>query len=1286
MLRRIVLQSLLSALPVLAVLALILSLAALGARMVLPRIAGQRAQIEDYLGRFLGRPVTVESVRAAWDGWDPRLVLTGLSVLNGDTLQPAMGFRRAVIGIDVWASLGRRQLQLGGLALTGAEFTVARTRGGEIGIEGIDGTDTRMLRWLLRQPQVAIEGTQIRWHDHQARHGAWALPYVRLDSTGAPQRQGLKLTLRPPPDVGKRLLIAMSGTGEPFDRDWNADFYAEAADIGPALLRDYQPSIRIRQSGGTLKLRTWGVWRNGQISEVAGELKTGGFAVSAGENHFEMLATSGRFLARASPDGGWRIGADRVVIATPDGSWPEARFGLALAPPDPSGARRLIAYASHLELADLSRILVLSESMPEENKTLLGRLRPRGLLREVELACHPDRAGAARFYFKAGLDSVSVQRSPAIPGFERLSGVLETDAEQGRFRLSGGPLQIDAVPHLNAALRLESTSGEVGWHALADGWRIFTPGLEVENPDLRLRIMGDLIIREGRAADAGLWAGIDKGRVGGLAKYLPSDLPSQGREWLSQALQAGAIGSGAVVLRGPLDRFPFDRDEGRFAAEINLTGGVVEYSKQWPRIEGIDAQVTLDGRELRVAARTATSYGVHLGDFSASIPDLGVSQRHVIVRGRASGRAHDMQRFVSNSPLRSGVGQRIAPLEIGGEARLDLDLDIPLYPQKATVAGALTFPGNTLKSGSYSLTDLRGTLRFTGGAWSSEGLRARLFERAILLETKGGARERGGWVQARGRADWPYIEQHLRSVLPSKYHDYFSRGRLRVAAGETGWEARLRLPESARPAELEVRSPLTGMRINLPAPFGKAAATAVPLTLTASPRAAGTSEIAVAYGERMRARLALRAGAQPIAGARIYFGPGEQASIAGVDYWIGGQLEQLSLTEWQGFSRRWGAGRSAPFRIPEDLSIDVSVAKLEGLGFVFKALRLRAKQENRRWRIDTDGPDARGSIRLPGAHPREMLEASFTRLKLVPGARVRDPGEIDPRRLPVISITCEDFSYGTSALGALRVRARPGAAGLHLPKVSFTRPDFNIDAAGSWQTGDSGRGSRCDIKVRAQDLSKLLKTFGYHAVALEGGATAFDIHARWPGDPAGFQLSRLDGTLDLKITDGRLLDVDQGVGRIFGLVSLHAIRRLLQLDLLDLFKTGFAYDEIQGKFMIASGNAYTNGLAMQGPSGRVEVAGRTGLATQDYDQIVTVTPALAGSLPAAGAFFGPVGLGAGAAVFLAEQVFTEIPENINKMWQRRYKLTGSWNAPVVERIEGTPAPVPMDPTKPGAKH
>ncbi|MGH8701835.1 MAG: hypothetical protein ACREVR_11770, partial [Burkholderiales bacterium] len=256
-------------------------------------------------------------------------MLTGLSVLNGETLRPAMGFERAVIGIDLWASLGRRQLRLRGLALSGAEFTVARTRGGEIVIEGIDGTDARMLRWLLRQPQVAIEGTRIRWHDHQARHGAWALPYVRLDSAGAPERQGFKLTLRPAPEVGKHLLIAMRGTGEPFDRDWNADFYAEAEDIGAALLRDYQPSIRIRQNAGAVKLRTWGVWRNGRVSEVAGEFKTGGLAVDAGENRFEMLASSGRFLARASPGGGWRIGADRVAITTPDGSWPEARFGLA---------------------------------------------------------------------------------------------------------------------------------------------------------------------------------------------------------------------------------------------------------------------------------------------------------------------------------------------------------------------------------------------------------------------------------------------------------------------------------------------------------------------------------------------------------------------------------------------------------------------------------------------------------------------------------------------------------------------------------------------------------------------------------------------------------------------------------------------------------------------------------------------------------------------------------------------------------------------------------------------
>jgi uncharacterized protein YhdP len=51
----------------------------------------------------------------------------------------------------------------------------------------------------------------------------------------------------------------------------------------------------------------------------------------------------------------------------------------------------------------------------------------------------------------------------------------------------------------------------------------------------------------------------------------------------------------------------------------------------------------------------------------------------------------------------------------------------------------------------------------------------------------------------------------------------------------------------------------------------------------------------------------------------------------------------------------------------------------------------------------------------------------------------------------------------------------------------------------------------------------------------------------------------------------------------------------------------------------------------------------------------------------------------GAAVLLAQQVFSGLPEQINKMLERRYRVTGGWDQPVVTRSDGEQAP------KPGAR-
>jgi uncharacterized protein YhdP len=90
---------------------------------------------------------------------------------------------------------------------------------------------------------------------------------------------------------------------------------------------------------------------------------------------------------------------------------------------------------------------------------------------------------------------------------------------------------------------------------------------------------------------------------------------------------------------------------------------------------------------------------------------------------------------------------------------------------------------------------------------------------------------------------------------------------------------------------------------------------------------------------------------------------------------------------------------------------------------------------------------------------------------------------------------------------------------------------------------------------------------------------------------------------------------------------------------------------------------------MRGPSAEVLVTGRTGLAARDYDQRVRVKPALSEALPVAGAIFGPVGIGIGAALYLGQRIFREIPDAIDRLFARYYTITGPWTAPVITPVE-----------------
>jgi uncharacterized protein YhdP len=105
---------------------------------------------------------------------------------------------------------------------------------------------------------------------------------------------------------------------------------------------------------------------------------------------------------------------------------------------------------------------------------------------------------------------------------------------------------------------------------------------------------------------------------------------------------------------------------------------------------------------------------------------------------------------------------------------------------------------------------------------------------------------------------------------------------------------------------------------------------------------------------------------------------------------------------------------------------------------------------------------------------------------------------------------------------------------------------------------------------------------------------------------------------------------------------------------------------IKGTFTLDGGNAYTNDLYVDGPAAKIEISGRIGLAEEDYDELVTVTPYVQSGLSLAGALAaGPL---IGAVIIFADKLLEGKLGPLSRIGQKQYSVTGPWSDPLVKDL------------------
>jgi uncharacterized protein YhdP len=458
----------------------------------------------------------------------------------------------------------------------------------------------------------------------------------------------------------------------------------------------------------------------------------------------------------------------------------------------------------------------------------------------------------------------------------------------------------------------------------------------------------------------------------------------------------------------------------------------------------------------------------------------------------------------------------------------------------------------------------------------------------------------------------------------------------------------------------------------------------------------GDGEVRVVLGHRLalRARSAAQTGVRVVLGSDAVAEPPPASGLV-----VTGRTDALDALEWVSVARGDSDADAKPPAAPaaggDDgfalRRVDVVAARLGLLGTTFPETRLQLARNGDAVSVQLQGEALRGSVRVPDAEGA-TVSGSFDRVywPLSPGAgtgaaasappAAPQDGATDPAAVPPLSFDIADLHVGDAALGAASLRTQPVPGGLRIAQLRTQAKGQRIDASGDWLGRGAAARTRLQATVDSGDFGKLLAGLGYGGQLAEGKGRA-TLDARWPGSPGDFAAPAIDGTLELAIADGRLVELEPGAGRVLGLLGVAQLPRRLTLDFRDFFDKGFAFDKLEGVVRVGDGKASTDDLAIAGPAAEIRIRGTADLRAQTFDQAIEVVPRAGNLLTAVGAIAGgPVGAAIGAAANAM------LRKPLGQLAAKSYRVTGPWKEPKVEvasrEAEQPAAPAPS-PSPPG---
>jgi len=1240
---------------------------------VLPDIERYREDIVAAVSRGIGLPVRVGAIEAGWLGLRPQITLTDVRIHDAEGREALT--LPSIHNVVAWSSLLHGELRLHRLAIERPRLTIRRDAAGDLHVAGLKlargqsgGGGGGVGGWLLGQDEIVVHDAEIEWRDEQRGAPPLLLSGVELRLASSGTSLAIGLSARPPAELASdfELRAEVDAAGQP--SSWSGRVFLQVGYTDLAAWRawlDYPINVRSGQGA----LRVWTSVEQGAVKRLTADLALANVDASLGDelSPLELASLNGRVQGRILGDGAELSGKRLALVMTRGTEIPPTDFEIVWRPQSGGslGASAL----------DLEAIVHLVESLPlpPQIELALKELAPRGRLADAKLEWTGPFDAPSRLSAKSRFSDLALRARGDAPGFAGLSGSIEATLDKGKLHLAArkAELELPRIFH-DPRIALDTLNGDLEWERdAARGLAVRVSSLSFANAHASGNLFGNYARRDEGPGVIDLSAVLSRADGTALARYLPQPplLKEELRNWLARAILAGESSDVRVRLRGDLRQFPFtDPASGQFQVSARIDKGVLDYADGWPRIHDIVGELNFEREKMEIIARSGAILGARLANVRVSIPNLRTPDRHLLVNGQADGPSDEFLKYLASSPLRDKVGTFVTSMKADGRGRLRLHLDLPLADlPKSKIAGEYDFTGNqvTLVPWLPPVDQAQGRFSFTDSSFTLHEARGRLLGGAVTA-TGGTRPARGLEINARGDA----TVAAARAVFDHPLN--------KLVSGGFAYTVAVRAQEgsgAASGARVTFDSPLRGLASALPAPLAKGAAETLPLRVEVIPAAGGQRDrITLSLGNLARAEVSRRKQDDEMVVQRtaVWLSPERDQPIRFSERpgtLIYGALGSFDADRWLAlFPAASPTAAPQPGTQSPPVTLDLRFSSLDALGKRFSNFALRGSAETSGWSANIAADEVAGDVSYRAGKGARIV-ARLTHLAIpddTPGLKPVPAGSSGPAELPAIDLAADEFIFHGKQLGRVELLARRDGADWRIENFSMVNTDASLSGRGVW----SGAPSRTaiDFDVNAANAGAFLARVGQPGL-VKGGKVHLQGSLAWRGNPGALDFPTLNGEVTLNAENGQFLEIEPGLGKLIGLMSLQALPKRITLDFRDVFSKGFQFDRITAAARVENGAIkLKEPLRMRGSAAEVEMTGEADVARETQNLRVRVVPSLADSASIGIAIVNPV---AGVAAAIAQRL---LKNPLGQIFAFDYEVSGTWTDPKVAKIHAPPLP------------